>query len=84
MAKKDDTYMNFLIDGVIGTRDHLERMLLTKGFSTPLTKEFIDKVEIIIALSGKLGRLVQREKDLKELHDMKMELVTYKREVGIY
>lgn len=81
---KDESYMDFLIDGVIGTRDYLERMLTTKGFSSVSTKEFIDKIEVIIALSGKLGRLVQREKDLQELHKMKMELITYKREAGIY
>lgn len=74
MRKKDEPHMNFLIDSVIGTRDHVERMLLTKGLSQPTVAEIINKIEIIIALSGNLGKLVQREKDMAELRNMRIEL----------
>ena len=74
----NDTYMNFLIDSIIGTRDHLKRMCEVKGAPLSLKKELDEKIEVIIELSGKLGRTFQRDKDMQELREMKIELHKYK------
>lgn len=74
MRYEKQSEMNFLIDGVVGTRDHIKRMLLTKGMSELSVDELMDKVEIIIGLSGQLGKLVQRDKDMDELRKMRLAL----------
>lgn len=75
---KDATYMEFLMDSIVGTRDHIKRLCKTKGLSPIVVDQLTDKIELIIELSGKLGRLVQREKDLQELKQMKAELRVYR------
>lgn len=72
-----ETYIEFCVSGVIGTREHIKRLLEVKGMSPIVINEIIEKIERIIELSGKLGRQVQREKDLKELSEMKEELRKY-------
>lgn len=79
--KREEDYMSFLVSGVIGVRDDIERLLLTKGMSPIKVDEIINKVEIIIALSGELGRTLQRDKDLEELGQIKAELRMYKKGV---
>lgn len=79
---KDESYMDFLVSGVIGTRDDVERLLLTKGLSEPTVKKIINKIEIIIALSGNLGKQLQREKDMVELRNMQLELHGLKQTKG--
>lgn len=69
-----ESYIDFCISGVIGTREHIKRTLEIKGVSPRIISEIADKIEIIIELSGKLGRQIQREKDIKELSEMKEEL----------
>lgn len=71
--KGDVSYKAFLVDGVIGTRDHIERILSVKGLSPSTLNDVINKIEVIIALSGSLGKLLQREKDLVELNNLKLE-----------
>ena len=75
---KDATYMEFLNDSIIGTRNHIKRLCRTKGLSPIVVDELADKIELIIELSDKLGRLVQREQDLQELRQMKAELRVYR------
>lgn len=65
---------NFLVDSIVGTRDHIKRLLLVKGVSEIVTEEIIDKVEIIIALSGKLGSMLQQEKNNIEIMHLKKDL----------
>ena len=72
--KGDVSYKAFLVDGVIGTRDHIERILSVKGLSPSTLNDVINKIEVIIALSGSLGKLLQRENDLVELNELKLEL----------
>ena len=64
----------FLFDSIVGTRDHIKRLLLVKGVSEIVTEEIIDKVEIIIALSGKLGGMLQQEKSNVEIMQLKKDL----------
>ena len=70
--------MSFLVSSVIGTRDDVERLLIAKGFTQVTVAKIINKIEIIIALSGELGKILQREKDLQELSEFKAELRKYK------
>lgn len=64
----------FLVDSIIGTRDHIKRLLTVKGVSEIVAEEIIDKVEIIIALSGKLGSMLQQEKSNVEIMQLKKDL----------
>ena len=64
----------FLVDSIIGTRDHIKRLLTVKGVSEIVAEEIIDKVEIIIALSGKLGSMLQQEKNNVEIMQLKKDL----------
>jgi hypothetical protein len=75
--------MSFLLNSVIGTRDHVERLLLTKGLSEPTVAEIIRKIEIIIGLSGQLGKLVQRDKDMEELRSMQLEIHSLRQTKGV-
>ena len=70
--------VSFLVSSVIGTRDDVERLLLAKGLSQLTASKIINKIEILIALSGELGKLLQREKDLNELRLFKAELRKFK------
>lgn len=72
------------IDIVQGTQGYIKRILKIRGCSDATIQEVMNKIEAIIEHSGKLGRLIQRDKDLKELHEMKMELIEYKRQARIY
>ena len=71
-SKKSE--IGLLVDGVVGTREHLRRMLLTKGLSPVTVDDFIDKVEVIIEMSGKFGKMIQRDKDLEELNQMRLAM----------
>lgn len=73
-----ESYIEFCVSGVIGTREHIKRILEIKGTPQTTINEIAEKIEVIIELSGKLGRQLQREKDLKELSEMKAELRKYK------
>ena len=84
MKKNEDVGINFCVDGIIGTRDHVERILLTKGLSKPTVSKIIDKIEIIIGLSGELGKIIQREKDMDELRNMHLELHELKSKGMVY
>lgn len=75
-----ESYMDFLIDSIIGTRDYLKRMYKVKGLPPHVANDFEEKVEKIIEMSGKLGKLVQREHDLKELKELHLEIYRLKRE----
>lgn len=84
MKKNEDVGINFCVDGIIGTRDYVERILLTKGLSKPTVSKIIDKIEIIIGLSGELGKIIQREKDMDELRNMQLELHELKSKGMVY
>ena len=71
--KKEEPYMEYLINSIMGNRNDLERLLLTKGLSPVTVEELMAKVEIIIEFSGKLGRLIQREADIKDLRALRLE-----------
>ena len=71
-SKKSE--IGLLVDGVVGTREHLRRMLLTIGLSPVTVDDFIDKVEVIIEMSGKFGKMIQRDKDLEELNQMRLAM----------
>ena len=75
---KIENEVSFLVSSVIGTRDDVERLLLAKGLSQLTASKIINKIEILIALSGELGKLLQREKDLNELRLFKAELRKFK------
>lgn len=64
----------------MGTKEYVKRILKVKGTPQKVIDEIADKIEVIIALSGKLGRELQREKDLKELKELHLELCKLKRE----
>lgn len=73
-----ESYIDFCISGVIGTREHIKRTLEIKGLSPRIISEIADKIEVIIELSGKLGRQIQREKDIEELKKMHLEVCRLK------
>lgn len=74
MKKNEDVGINFCVSGIIGIRNDIKRLLLTKGMSPINVDKIIDKIEIIIGLSGELGKILQREKDMDELRKMQLEL----------
>lgn len=84
MKKKDDAGMNFCVSGIIGIRNDIKRLLLTKGMSPINVDKIIDKIEIIIGLSGELGKILQREKDMDELRKMQLELHELKSKGMVY
>lgn len=81
MKKIDDDY-KLLVDGIIGTRNSIKYLLITKGFSEITTNEIIAKTEVLIGLSGQLGRLLQRDKDYIELRKMHLQLDQFKKRGG--
>ncbi len=84
MKKKEDVGINFCVSGIIGTRNYIKELLLIKGMSPIKVDEIIDKIEIIIGLSGELGKIIQREKDMDELRNMQLELHELKSKGMVY
>ena len=70
-------YSNEIIEltgAVIGTRDKIQEMLLMKGLSDPTVNQIIEKIEVIIAMSGALARLLEKEKINPEIMRYKSEI----------
>ncbi len=84
MKKKEDVGINFCVSGIIGTRNYIKELLLIKGMSPIKVDEIIDKIEVIIGLSGQLGKILQREKDMEELRNMQLELHELKSKGMVY
>ncbi len=65
------------IDIVIGNQGHIRRILKIRGCSDATINDVMEKIESIIEHSGKLGRVIQREKDdiyIKEVNKKMWEL----------
>ena len=80
--KKIDDECKLLVDGIVGTRNSIQDLLTTKGFSEITTNQIIQKIEVLIGLSGQLGRMLQRDKDFIELRKMHIELDQLKKRGG--
>lgn len=62
------------IDIVIGNKAYIERILDVRGFSPATIDDVMEKIESIIEHSGKLGRVIQREKDDRYIKEAKEEV----------
>jgi hypothetical protein len=57
------------IDIVEGNQGYIKRILKVRGCSDATILEVMEKIEVIIEHSGKLGRVFQRDKDAKYIKE---------------
>ena len=63
-----------LVDAIVGTRERIREMLILKGFSDPTADKIIDKIEVIIAYSGLLASMLEKDRIYDEIMNYKNEL----------
>ena len=66
------------IDIVQGNKGYIKRILTVRGCSQATIDDVMEKIESIIEHSGKLGRVVQREKDNRYIEEAKKEVLRLK------
>lgn len=66
------------IDIVQGNKGYIKRILTVRGCSPTTVNDIMEKIESIIEHSGKLGRVIQREKDDKYIEEAKKEVLKMK------
>ena len=62
------------IDIVNGNKAYIQRLLSIRGCSDSTIYNVMEKIETIIEHSGKLGRVIQREKDDKFIEDARTKM----------
>ena len=66
------------IDIVQGNKGYIKRILSVRGCSQATIDDVMQKIESIIEHSGKLGRVIQRDKDNRYIEEAKREVLRMK------
>lgn len=67
-------WYNEHIDIVQGNQGHIKRILKLRGCSDATIQEVMEKIESIIEHSGKLGRVIQRDKDARHIKEVNKKM----------
>ena len=62
------------IDIVQGNQGYIKRILKIRGCSDATIAEVMEKIESIIEHSGKLGRVIQRDKDEQYIKETSIKM----------
>ena len=72
--KMVNMWYNEHIDIVQGNQGHIKRILKLRGCNDATINDVMEKIEKIIEHSGKLGRVIQRDKDARHIKEVNKKM----------